>query len=625
MWWLWAVWLVVFGLTAWLEAVRFLSAVNSPLGVVSWLTFWDMETTLPFLFLLVLPVLMNGWFATGHELPKGRIRKDKAERCTEAEDRPQQTALKTASGCLTVFAVSLLCSYRIGAEPVSLQKQFGHSTTAFSDLPPAYHDEYSYLLQARTFLAGRISWPGMAVRPDLFHQIHVLNEHRTVSRYFPWTGLWMAPFEATGHAVYGHWLAGALAAMFFYLSLLQVSDARAAFGGGLLIALSPGIAVFSNLLLAHHPTLLALSVFTWSFFRMMSTHRLLFACVSGTALTLAMLGRPMTAAGFALPFGIRLLWFMVRYRKLWPATGFVIPLGVGFTVLAVLNYDATGSAVRTAYQEYTETYTPSHRYGFNNAVRDNQGPGPKVLTAYDQWATNLTPAAAARNVWNRLFYSFQWSLAVLPLLFGLLMAGPTLWLRFSPSASEPDSTRGSGLKLLLFSFLSLHVVHIPYWFDGIMHWHYVFETAPLILMLAAVGMIATYDTLRSRANRFVAAAWVSGFVISGLLPGWFALAPYESTSKISAAISELSFARNRFEYFRQTTVSEVIAKPALILVDERSSDPQLSYIVNDPLLDSDVITCRRPATDEEIEELTMAFPDRTVYFFDPNSLMFAKR
>ncbi|MFN9938755.1 MAG: hypothetical protein ACK56I_04710, partial [bacterium] len=105
----------------------------------------------------------------------------------------------------------------------------------FCRLPPAYHDEYSYLLQAETFLSGRISFPAQQVCPELFHQIHVLNQPRTASRYFPFTGLWVTPFLAAGFPIVGHWLAGGIACVFFSLTLRHLTSRIAALAGGLLI------------------------------------------------------------------------------------------------------------------------------------------------------------------------------------------------------------------------------------------------------------------------------------------------------------------------------------------------------------------------------------------------------
>ncbi len=75
----------------------------------------------------------------------------------------------------------------------------------FDGLPPAIHDEYSYLFQARTFLEGRTWLPGFPQHPELFDQMHVLNEGRFASRYFPATGpgsprlsRWATPGKASG-------------------------------------------------------------------------------------------------------------------------------------------------------------------------------------------------------------------------------------------------------------------------------------------------------------------------------------------------------------------------------------------------------------------------------------------
>ena len=518
-----------------------------------------------------------------------------------------------------------------------MQLTFSSETVAFAELPPAYHDEYSYLLQARTFRDWRLSYPPAIVRPDLFHQMHVLNEHRTVSRYFPTTGLWIALFDGIDHPIYGHWLAGALAAVFFYLSLLQIARFETAVLGGVLIALSPGIAIFSNLLLAHHPTMLALSVFTCAYFRMIATRQMRFAFTSGTALTFAMLARPMTAAGYALPFGLWLAHYLLRDRKVLSlGVGFAAPLLLGFTALAMLNHDATGRWNRSSYQEYTDRYTPRHRFGFNNAISVDGAGGPPAIQKYDAWAENLTPRLAWSNVQNRLRSSFQWTLATIPLLFGILMFVP---LMLSPrhriaNCNAGDRVEVSGLsvhhsiamlRLLASSFVTLHLVHIPYWYDGIMHWHYVFETAPLLLMMSAMGFVRTAGDLKLMVSARDAVLWTVCLVLAGLLPGWVRLPMFENVSKVSAAINEQSFSRVRFEQFRRAVEAPDIRKPALVLVDEMNADPQLSYIINPPELNSDVIVCRQPTTASEIDELQVAFANRTIYLFDPRTFSFKQR
>ena len=250
-----------------------------------------------------------------------------------------------------------------------------------------------------------------------------------------------------------------------------------------------------------------------------------------------------------------------------------------------------------------------------------------ALQKYDEWATNLTPSGALDNVAKRLMASFQWTLARIPLLLGLLLALPILWGR--PATDQP-ATAGTGkacdtvtcrwLVALLFSaFVCLHLVHIPYWFDGILHWHYVFETAPLLIMLATIGWATATEQMSTALGR-VAPLWTCALILGGLLPGWIPLPMFQDTSKVAAAISEQSFSRVRMLQFQQQTQADSIRRPALILVDESASDPQLSYIINPPDYDSQVLVCRLPASAERLAEVKSAFADRTCYVFDPGSM-----
>jgi hypothetical protein len=468
----------------------------------------------------------------------------------------------------------------------------------------------------------------MAVRPDLFHQIHVLNEPTTASRYFPWTGAWLAPFVACDVPWLGQWIAGALSCVFFFRCLLRLLPFRSAVVGGLLIAVSPGLAVFSNLLLAHHATMFALSVFLWAFLRLMASHRPFDAFLAGVFLTLAMLGRPMTAAGFALPFGI---WFLIRVArrrvhedlptepKTNPGFRHVFAMGgpilVGFVVLMIMNQSITGHWNQSAYQHYTDTWTPSHRFGFNNAEIGQATAGPKTLKAYDRWATNLTFRKSMENVWHRTIAGSQWSLGIIALLFAIICALPSC-CRWSGGDSR--------IGLVCLSIVTLHLVHIPYWYDGIMHWHYVFETAPLMLMLAAVGLRNSADVMRALRIKSPMRAWLLALVGACLLPNWVTAESFWGPSRVSLAVSEQAFSRVRFELFNRLVNSAAVQHPCLILVDESKSDPQLSYIINPTDMLGDVLICRHPNTVAEISELSTAFPERFIYVFDPETFRLSK-
>ncbi|QDT79992.1 hypothetical protein Mal35_34610 [Gimesia maris] len=488
------------------------------------------------------------------------------------------------------------------------------------DLPPAYHDEYSYLFQSRTFLEGRTWHPGHADAPELFDQVHVLNEGKMASRYFPGTGLWLAPFVAWGHPYRAYWLAGALTTFFIFWSGRELAGNGVGLLAGLIVALSPGMAIFSNLLLAHHPTLVGLSAFLFFFLRMQRTRSFRDALLAGVGLAFGMLCRPMTAAGFALPFGIWLGVEIIRWcrtrvnhkatdsateKSVVPQiTGLAIPLACGLIGLFFYNQSITDSGWKMPYQLYTDIYTPRHVYGFDNVVRGEQKLGPKVLENYDKWAENLTPALAAQNVQNRLLASLQWTLGLVPLLLAGLLFLIT------------ECRRWSRWWLIYASIISLHVVHIPYWYDGIMHWHYVFETGPLWALIFARVTQTLFGIWRDLERPLMSWLW-SAMILIAVATNLTAIPPLWTVSKLEIVINNVAFSKLKHFQFQQMIHNHPqIKQPALILVAHDPSDRHIDYVINDPQLNTSVLTGRYRPEQHTPAQLQSLFPDRTLYLFD---------
>ena len=495
---------------------------------------------------------------------------------------------------------------------------------SLGDLPPAYHDEYSYLFQAKTFLAGHTSSPSHPITPEIFDQVHVLNEGKLASRYFPGTGLWLTPFVAWNHPYWGYWLAGALTAFFIFWSGRELAGNGVGFLSGLIVALSPGMAIFSNLLLAHHPTLVGLSLFLWSFLRLQRTGSLRDALLAGIGLTFAMLCRPMTAAGFALPFGI---WLVIHVLKsclkqqtesteadsqprntsgsAWAlVAGLAIPLGCGLTGLFFYNQSITGSGWKMPYQVYTDIYTPRHVYGFNNVIRGEQKLGPKVLENYDKWAENLTPALAVQNVERRFLASLQWTLGIIPLgLAGLIFL-------------ISEFKRWSRWWLVLLSIVSLHVVHIPYWYAGIMHWHYVFESGPLWALIFACATQTLFRIWRHIDRPLMSWLWTSMILVAVLI-NLTAIPPLWSVSKLEIVVNNVAFSKfKHFQFQKMLHNHPQIKQPALVLIAHDPADRHIDYITNDPQLDQEVLTGRYRPELYQPSILQTIFKDRRLYLFD---------
>src|SRR5690606_21719037 len=117
------------------------------------------------------------------------------------------------------------------------------------------------------------------------------------------------------------------------------------------------------------------------------------ALAAGCGLAFAMTCRPMTAAGFALPFGVSFAIGWIRslersetfhLRDMARSTlAMGLPLLAGAALLLLQNRAITRDAFVTPYSQYTALYTPRHVYGFHNVERGEKQLGPKVVENYD--------------------------------------------------------------------------------------------------------------------------------------------------------------------------------------------------------------------------------------------------
>jgi hypothetical protein len=601
----------------WQENARHLPGEKVFIGVGDWLATMNWDSS-PFLvWFVLLPVF---WLSGSKvsRFPTGWA--ECFQRWFGASTKSGFTVVERGAvfRLLVLMAIvggtSLCCSGVVSRQIVDARREI-----RFGDLPPAYHDEFSYLLQAKTFLAGELSFPSHPTAPEVFEQMHVVNEGRYASRYFPATGAWMAPFLAMGDPYWGHWLAGAISAILIFAAGRELGGNGVGFTAGMLTAMSPGMAFFSNLLLAHHPAMLGLSLFLFAFLRLLRTRHWFMTFLASCGLTFAMLARPMTAAGFGFSFGVWFLVWLIRSRstevqsirifRVKQLLAMSVPIICGLGFLMILNNAITENPVRTPYDLFTETYTPRHGYGFNNVTRAEQriAAGTALTKTtfdnYDRWAINLTPEIAKENVAKRWRSSWEWTLAIVPLLIAVAIF---LTVR-------PDDYRW---WLIGAAILSLHIVHIPYWYAGIQQWHYVFETGPLWILIFARST-SVLNVAWNQTGRASLMVWWGGLVVISLSTAYFSETPFWIQSRISVETEQATFSRMKYHGLRQLVEDRVTEPKALILLEHDPADRHIDYVFNEPDLQGNqrFLFGRFLPKKMKLEEIVAKFPSRACYLY----------
>ncbi len=588
----------------------FTFAADRPL--VAWMAAFNADTSFYLFWLLVLPIFYSWRFHLTDPHSDLAVR---VESWLQAGKfvAPSESANSSTTPCdpiwlrhltgLLIAMLGLFCAAQTGQR--------------FGDLPPAYHDEYSYLFQAETFALGRITNDRFEAAPELFDQMHILNDYpgKFASRYFPGAGLWLLPFVSLGIPYWGYFFAqGVICLLIFWIGR-DLSGNGTGLLAGLLCALAPGLNLFGNMLLAHHPCLVGLLFFLFTFHRWAIRKQYRYAFLAGIGLIYAMYCRPMTAFGIGLPYGIWYLvsvlkakqWNLAQKTKQLLAIG--IPVFGGLLLMLPYNAKITGNALETPYSQYTKLHTPRHQYGFHNRsrgekwiARHQQAGNPlPVIEHYDRWAEELTLELAIKNEKHRLIASSQWTLGIIPTLAGIV---------FFCVIGQKDRKQWWALAAAIFS---LHLVHIPYWYDGIMHWHYVFESAPLlVLIFARSTQLLTYNA-RIRERHWCAIWWI-GLPLISLMISYTTFEPFWNSS-MSAGISELKFARQQHDRFNKLLNNQINEK-AVVFIKKKTDDLHLDFVINKPELNSKILRAHWLPEKYSVAQLQKLFPDRALYLAD---------
>jgi branched-subunit amino acid transport protein len=254
------------------------------------------------------------------------------------------------------------------------------------DLALKYHDEFSYMLQARMLASGRLWMPEHPLA-DFFDSFQVIVRPVYCSMYFPGTALLLVPGVWLNLP---HWMmevfccAGCVALLYFIVARL-INDVAGILAAAMLVE-SSLFHTFSVLVLSDAPVLMygLAAMAAWLCWedavKAGGTRRRqwVWALVVGAFCGLAAITRPVDALCFALPVGVAMLATLWRNCSTAPSrwaayTREILSLAVWLILgalpfLALQGYfdvGVTGNVLQTPFDFYAQRDYPQTGFGFH--------------------------------------------------------------------------------------------------------------------------------------------------------------------------------------------------------------------------------------------------------------------
>jgi hypothetical protein len=255
------------------------------------------------------------------------------------------------------------------------------------DLALKYHDEFSYMLQARMLASGRL-WMPQHPLADFFDSFQVIVRPVYCSMYFPGTALLLVPGIWLNLP---HWMievfccAGSVALLYFIVARL-INDVAGILAAAMLVE-SSLFHTFSVLVLSNAPVLLygLAAVAAWLCWEdavaagsARRRRQWLWAALVGAFCGLAAITRPADALCFALPIGVAMLLTLWRNCSSAPSrlpqylprilalAGWLIVGASPFLALQIyFNLGVTGSIFQSPFDLGNERIYPGSRLGFH--------------------------------------------------------------------------------------------------------------------------------------------------------------------------------------------------------------------------------------------------------------------
>lgn len=472
--------------------------------------------------------------------------------------------------------------------------------------PPAMFgvDEFSFLLQAETFAAGRLANPTHPLFP-FFESIYVNQQPAYASMYFPGRGVPMlAGILLANWPWLGVWLSMVLLAVATGWMLRAYLSEMMALLGAVLVVIRFG--VLSTLINTHHGTgFIALGgvLVLGAFPRLMRAPRWREGILMGLGLLILMTTRPYEGLAFSLPFLAVGAWKVLTAlgaRRYAIAARMALPTilitGAGAGLILAHYAATTGDALTDPYTLNRETYAYVSPFWFEEHARPTELHAQQVDRFFEIEAETVPPSFVTLT-WDKIKRAFNFWIGpvfLIPILLGF-------W-----AARRVPLLYASGF-LLALSFLFISWPWPLYLAPG-------FGLIWILIMLGLAGL---------RERRF--AGRPSGLVLARLLP---VIALVSLAIPVAALVAGGQggapfFVRPCCAVQTETPRSRIerrlLATPGDDLViyrfDPARDQPDTTIVANGPSIDSQEIVWAHDLG-PDTQRLIDYYPDRLVWLVD---------
>lgn len=379
---------------------------------------------------------------------------------------------------------------------------------------PIWHDEQSYLIQARMLGQGRL-WMPQHPLADFFESFYLIVRPVYASMYFPGTALLHVPGAWLGLPT---WVvpvltAGAVTGL-VYRIVAELVDGACGLLAALVLLASVEFAGKSTMVLSQVPMMLMGLLATWCWLRWRDGRRTRWAALCGAFLGWGFIVRMSDAPLFVLPLLVAFaLDLRGRLPREWLRTAGALAAATAPFVLLQLVFDAgvTGNPLSTPHGTYTRQFAPQATLGFHayDPAARPAGTLPQKQALYDALIVpeirKHQPSSAPRQWLDERFGRTFGAALPHPLLLGLFAAG-LAGLR----------TRA---RVVVFAALPLFV--LVYAFYAILQPYYPLVAAPAVLACAMAGLRELEEAWPGQrpAIAVVLSLAVVG-VVAGRFPEW---------------------------------------------------------------------------------------------------------